>query len=98
MVNTSELKTIGSWVLLISVLMAQILFYTWCRIQCTQIGYEISEAADTHRELLTDQSNLQIELARLKSPDRIAKIAKYQLGLTSPAPEQMVIMSYDETR
>jgi cell division protein FtsL len=69
---------------------AELFFYTWCRVQYTQAGYEITKTNKNRRELLTLQNNLKIELERLKSPDRIAKIAKKHLGLVAPAPEQMV--------
>lgn len=88
----SELKTIALWFILMAVFIFQLLFYTWCRVQCTQAGYEISKQTGTRLYLITQQNNLRIELARLKSPERIAGIAKNQLGLTTPAPEQMVVI------
>jgi hypothetical protein len=36
------------------------------------------------------QKSLKIELARLKSPDRIARIAKDTLGLVTPKTQQLV--------
>jgi len=88
----SELKTIGIWIILMLIFITQLLFYTWCRVQCVQVGYEISKETDKHRKLITLQNNLKIEFARLKSPKRISKIAKYQLGLTTPTQKQMVII------
>jgi cell division protein FtsL len=38
------------------------------------------------------QDNLKIELARLKSPRRIAKIAKEQLGLILPTNKQLMLI------
>jgi cell division protein FtsL len=38
------------------------------------------------------QDNLKIELARLKSPQRIAKIAREQLGLVRPTPQQTIVL------
>jgi cell division protein FtsL len=38
------------------------------------------------------QDNLKIELARLKSPQRIAKIAKSRLGLVTPTPKQTILL------
>lgn len=82
----------GLWFVLMGVFISQLLFYTWCRVQCTEVGYEISIETKTRLHLITQQNNLKIELARLKSPERIAEIAKNQLGLTTPAPEQTVII------
>lgn len=88
----SELKMLGIWAVLVSVFILQLFFYTWCRVQCVQIGYEIAEEANRYRKLIALQNNLRIELARLKSPKRIAKIAKYQLGLAMPTSEQTIII------
>jgi cell division protein FtsL len=38
------------------------------------------------------QDNLKIEFARLKSPSRIAKIARTQLGLITPTSTKMILM------
>jgi cell division protein FtsL len=44
------------------------------------------------RQLAAMQDNLKIELARLKSPSRIATIAKTQLGLITPTSKQMILL------
>ena len=79
-------------ILLMSILIAELLFYTWCRVQCVSIGYGISKAAENHRRLLTLQNNYRVELARLKSPERIAKIARNKLGLKAPTADQVIII------
>lgn len=81
-----------TWIILMLIFIAELFFYTWCRVQYVQIGYEITKEADHYRSLLTLQNSLKIELASLKSPERIEKIAKQQLGLTTPTPEQMLII------
>jgi len=78
------------WLVCMAMFIVELFFYTWCRVQYTQVGYEITKANEGRRELITLQNNLKIELERLKSPERIAKIAEKYLGLTTPAPEQMV--------
>ena len=77
------------WIVIMSVFITELLFYTWCRVQCTKTGYTLTYENKIHRELSSLQKNLEIELAQLKSPNRIAKIAKDQLGLDLPKPEQI---------
>jgi hypothetical protein len=36
---------------LMVVLMAELLVYTWCRVQYVRIGYEITEATKEHQRL-----------------------------------------------
>jgi len=71
---------------------AELLFYTWCRVQSIQVRYEISELAADRERTLKLQDNLKIELARLKSPQRIAQIATQQLGLVAPTSKQLIII------
>ncbi len=78
--------------MIMGLFIAELLFYTWCRVQSIQTRYEISELKVKQKQLVTHQDNLKIELARLKSPKRIAKIAKQQLGLSAPSNKQLVII------
>lgn len=79
-------------IIFMTVFLTQLLFFTWCRVQTIGTGYEISKETQRRQDLINFQNNLKIELARLKSPERIAKIAKNQLGLITPTPEQMIII------
>ena len=71
---------------------AELLFYTWCRVQSVRIKYEITAQTAHVWQLSTMQDNLKIEFARLKSPSRIAKIAKTQLGLITPSSKQIILI------
>ena len=71
---------------------AELLFYTWSRVQCIQVRYEISELTADQQRMEMLQDNLKIELARLKAPRRIAEIAKQQLGLVAPTNKQLISM------
>ena len=79
-------------IIFMTIFLAELLFFTWCRVQTIGSGYEISREAKRHQDLITLKNNLKVELARLKSPERIAKIAKNQLGLITPTREQMIII------
>ena len=75
-----------------TVFIAELLIYTWSRVQCVKSGYAISNENNKNRNLINLQNNLKVELARLKSPERLAKIAKNQLGLKTPTPGQIIII------
>lgn len=83
-------KMTAAWLVCMGIFIVELFFYTWCRVQYTHAGYDISRINATHQEMVTLQNNLKIEIERLKSPDRIVEIAKTRIGLVSPAPEQMV--------
>ncbi|MFO7970320.1 MAG: cell division protein FtsL [Desulfobacterales bacterium] len=79
-------------VIFMTIFIGELLFFTWCRVQTIGTGYEISKETQRHQDLINFQNTLKVELARLKSPERIANIAKNQLGLIAPTPEQMIII------
>jgi cell division protein FtsL len=85
-------KLLAVSLIVMGLFIAELLFYTWCRVQCVQSRYEISELKVSQQRLVAHQDNLKIELARLKSPKRIAKIAKQQLGLITPTSKQLIII------
>jgi len=87
-----KFKTTGMWMIMMFIFITELLFYTWCRVQNVQHGYEISREAHNQKKLIAYQNNLKIELARLKSPDRIAKIATQQLGLIMPTTDKTILM------
>ncbi len=85
-------KIISIWIAFMIIFIMELLFYTWCRVQYVRTGYQISEIVEIQKQLKSLQSNLKIEAARLKSPERIARIAREKLGLSIPKPEQMVVV------
>ena len=86
--NESYLPTIF-WIVIMGLFLTEMLFYTWCRVQCTKTGYAIARENEKNYDFLSLQKNLEIELTQLKSPNRVARIAKNQLGLDIPKPEQI---------
>ena len=85
-------KVLAACLIFMGLFIVELLFYTWCRVQCIQVRYEISELGTHQEQLKRLQDNLKIELARLKSPQRIAKIARQQLGLVVPTSKQLIII------
>ncbi len=85
-------KFTGLWIVFIVAFTAELFFYTWCRVQCVQIGYDISDETKKHSELTELNNNLRIELVSLKSPERIAKIARQELGLMMPKADQTIVI------
>ncbi len=81
-----------TWFILMSVFIIQLLFYTWCRVQCIQVGYEISKETAYHQRLLNFQNHLKTELATLRSPERLDSIAATRLGLVHPSSQQIVVL------
>ncbi len=66
-----------------------ILVYLWCRLTVVNLGYEISRLNMERKLALEENRRLKIELARLKSPQRIERIAR-RVGLVYPQEDQIV--------
>ncbi len=77
---------------IIAFFIGESLLSTWSRVQCTQTGYEISREIRQYESLAALQKNLKIELAYLRSPERISAIASQQLGLVMPDPGHMLVV------
>ena len=60
------MKTI--WLVIMLVFIVELFAYTWCRVQCVRLGYEIATETRTYEAQRTIRKNLAIELARLKAP------------------------------
>ncbi len=80
------------WMVLLALFVGELLVYTWCRVQCTRLGYEMTKDVEANRKQLVLQDGLELELARLKSPERISAIARQQLKLEPPSHEQMMVL------
>lgn len=80
------------WLLVMFAFIGELLFYTWCRVQYVRVNYVITKQTARAKELSDMQGNLEIELAHLTSPPRIKKMAREQLGLVIPSPEQTIIL------
>ncbi len=81
-----------AYLLLLVVFIAELLFIAWCRIQSRNIETDIIARTEEAARLTDEQDKLKIELARLKSPRRIAKIARERLGLITPTPDQTIVI------
>jgi cell division protein FtsL len=79
------------WVILIVVFMAELLVYSWCRVQYVHTGYEITEARQKGQVLKALQQKLTVEGAHLRSPERIRRIAEKR-GLTMPDLGSVFVM------
>ncbi len=92
-----DLKLMGAWIFILTLFVGQLLAYTWCRVQSIRVGYEISaETADYQRQLSV-QNTLRIELERLRTPERVATIARRDIGLVLPVAHQKKLIVLNES-
>ena len=90
--KNKRLKFTGLWIVMLSLFLGELFFYTWCRVNNVRLGYEVAQETEKKTKLIAYQENLKIELASLKSPERIASIAREQLGLSMPRADQTIVI------
>src|SRR3989304_3716632 len=54
--------------------------FLWSRLMVVNTGYEISKANTQRAALIEQNKRLRVEFMRLKSPERIERIATEELG------------------
>lgn len=87
-----KLKPIFFFILFLLFLIGGSLFYVWSRIQVIQYGYEISKALKEERNLQELNKRLRLEVAMLKSYERIERVATEELRMVKPKPDQVIII------
>jgi len=81
-----------AWLVLMAVFIGELLFSAWCREQSRIIDSDIIKQTQITERLSGMQDKLKIELAVLKSPKRITRIARDRLGLITPTPQQTMVI------
>lgn len=88
--NLKDMNFIYLAVLCFFLIVAVASVFLWSRLMIVNIGYDISKG-NASRAILTEQNKrLRVDYTKLKSPDRIEKIAAEELALLHPSGEQIV--------
>ncbi len=87
--NPSSRKTVAIMVAGLLIAASAAIAQVWTHFQVIHYGYKISKASQQQNKLRQQNRQLRIELALLKSPARVSRIARKQLGLAPPEPDQV---------
>ena len=72
-----------------AVIVVPLLIYVWQRVDFIRTSYSL-EALNRERQQLQEQNKqYTLERSSLLAPDRIEKVARKQLGLSEPTPEDV---------
>lgn len=77
------------------VVLTMLLLYVTERIGVVKVGYDIERLKGQKAKLERERDEMQVKLSSLSAPERIAKVATEQLGLTAPKPGQVVLVRVD---
>ena len=82
----------STWIFIASILMVVALLYVWSHIHMTELEYQVAQELNSREQLAEEQAKLKLELATLKSPQRIETIAREKLQMTYPGREQVILL------
>ncbi|MGB9836485.1 MAG: septum formation initiator family protein [Candidatus Saccharicenans sp.] len=75
---------------LIILFLANLTFYIWYQSESIRLGYKIHEMELKVEQLKEEIKKLETRKAALLSPERIDRLARENLSLTDPKPEQII--------
>ncbi|MBU1341222.1 MAG: hypothetical protein KKE44_22165 [Proteobacteria bacterium] len=84
------------WLFIIGLIFCELLAYTWVRTESTQTILRVSKARTAHTIEMSYHKALLVERDRLKSDDRITRIAKTRLNLSSDTLNQIIYFPGDK--
>ena len=67
-----------------------VLLFSWLHLQCVRAGYEIEGLKTQRVELQEWNHHLRLAQAALADPQRIDTLARKDLGMVSPSPQQVI--------
>ena len=85
-------RRIGHGVSLIVLCFALALLFVWVRVQVIQFGYEVSRLRKETHDLAKQRSRLEADVATLKSPSRLTRMARNKLGMRLPQGNEIVFV------
>jgi len=77
---------------IVIILMAASLLFVWSHVRMTELKYSIAREMSIKENLLEENRKLKVEIAMLKSPQRIEAAAKGTFGMTYPEREQVIFL------
>jgi cell division protein FtsL len=80
------------WVLAVGVCVGGLLLLAWQHYQWTTLGYRIDELKQAAAVEETSRRHLLLEVATLRSPQRIEEIATTQLHMVTPTQTEAVVI------
>ncbi len=68
------------------------LFYIWVQSAVVEASYRLSALREEARALTASQDDLKVEIARLRSPAELSRVAMEELHMVQPEPGQVVFV------
>jgi cell division protein FtsL len=67
-----------------------IMLFAWQHFECVRYGYMIQQLKQDQAEMVERNHTLKVQFASLSDPQRIDTLARSELGLAPPKPNQII--------
>ncbi|APG25355.1 MAG: cell division protein FtsL [Syntrophotalea acetylenica] len=84
--------SVGQFMVFLIALVAAGVFYIWSCSQFIELGYAISSYESQLLDLQREENCLRLEVATLKNPAHLERVATTRLNLHYPEPRQVIIV------
>ncbi|MDK2847522.1 MAG: hypothetical protein PWP34_875 [Desulfuromonadales bacterium] len=84
--------SVGQFLIFLVALVGAGVFYIWSCSQLIELGYAISSCEGQLMELKREENCLRLEVATLKNPAHLERVAINNLNLHYPEPHQVIIV------
>ncbi|MBP9019906.1 MAG: cell division protein FtsL [Syntrophobacterales bacterium] len=82
----------SSLIAVVAILLAASLLFVWSHVRTTELKYQIAKEISLRESLLEENRKLKVEIASLKSPQHLERIARERLGMTYPERDQVIFL------
>jgi len=86
----SKLSPVVTIIIFFVVGVTCLLFYSWSRMVVIEQGYALTTLTNEQKKLLDDNAKLKLQIAALRSPERIENLAITKFHLQQPESWQVV--------
>ncbi len=73
-------------------LLGATLIYIWSHVHFMELKYNIAQELSRQEKLLEENRKLKVEIATLRSPQRLEAIGKARLGMQFPERDQVLFL------
>jgi cell division protein FtsL len=69
-----------------------VFLFVWERVDIVRVGYQVERLKVEKVRLERERDQLRVKFSALSAPNRIAKVATEQLGMTQPQKGQVILV------
>lgn len=85
-------RYIRQGIFLLAIVISLAILFVWTRIQVIRLGYEVTRIRKEVSDLSEQKSRLEADIASLKAPERLERIAVETFGMRAPLSHEIVFI------